>query len=81
MLERRHQDEPPEEGRAMKHLHTQPPTCDSDEISLEDERKVADRETKRVLGISFAEFERRWRSGTYRSNPDPKIIDLAFYLR
>lgn len=64
----------------MTKLHTPSATCENDEISIEEERELAEAEAQRELGITFEEFKRRWNRGEYRDNPDPKITDVAFWL-
>lgn len=64
----------------MRQLQTPPPTCEFDELTVEEERELAEAEAQRELGISFEEFERRWNAGEYRDDPNPKITSVAFWL-
>lgn len=64
----------------MTKLQTPPPACETDEISFEEELRLAEAEAQKSLGISFEDFKQRWYAGEYRNNPNPKITHVAFYL-
>lgn len=51
------------------------------EVSREEGLAMLDRRARRRLGISGAEFLRRWESGVYAADPDqPGVIDVALLL-
>jgi hypothetical protein len=51
-----------------------------DELTSNDERAMLEREVRHAFNISLAEFERRWRSGEYQDNDDPRITSVAALL-
>ena len=51
------------------------------ETTHEEGLAMLDRRAQRRLGISGAEFLRRWKAGDYAANPDqPGVIDVAMLL-
>ena len=53
-------------------------------LSVEEGRELFEREARRLLGISGAEFVRRWTAGDYRDLPDTpetwKAMRVAFLI-
>jgi hypothetical protein len=63
----------PEEGVA--------PPLPGREVSREEGLRMIDRQARRYLGISGAEFLRRWTRGDYAADPDQLgVIDVAMLL-
>lgn len=51
------------------------------EATLEEGMVMLDRRARRRLGVSGAEFLRRWEAGEYAANPDqPGVIDVTMLL-
>ena len=50
-------------------------------VSRAEGRAIFDRQARRYLGISGAEFLRRWEAGEYAADPDqPGVMDLVMLL-
>jgi hypothetical protein len=51
------------------------------EVSREEGERILDRQARRYLGISGAEFRKRWYEGAYRADPDgPGVMRVAMLL-
>lgn len=51
------------------------------EVSREEGLQIIDRQARRYLGISGAEFLRRWTRADYAADPDrPGVLDVAMLL-
>jgi hypothetical protein len=51
------------------------------EVSRDEGLQMIDRQARRYLGISGAEFLRRWTRGDYAADPDqPGVMDVAMLL-
>ena len=50
-------------------------------LSQEDGRRILDEQAQHYLGMSGAEFLRRWDAGEYAENPDrPEVMRLVMLL-
>lgn len=51
------------------------------ELSLKEGQKVLDKQARRYLNMSGAEFIRKWEAGEFGEDPDrPEIIHVAMLL-
>jgi hypothetical protein len=50
------------------------------ELTAHEEHEYIEQESRRLLGMDLSEFRRRWESGEFRHNDDPKVTQVAMLL-
>lgn len=50
------------------------------ELSYEEAGRLAEKECRANLGISFLEFKEKWLRGDYQDDPRPEVTNVAFWL-
>ncbi|MGH3681851.1 MAG: hypothetical protein ACRDT2_16580 [Natronosporangium sp.] len=57
-----------------------PATMLGPELTETEERALLEREVRANFNMSLAEFERRWRTGEFRDDEDPRITSVGMLL-
>lgn len=51
-----------------------------EELTEAEDWEIFDKDARRVLGISGAEFEQKWRAGDFVDSDDPGVTGVAMLL-
>lgn len=50
------------------------------ELTAAEEREILDREARRLFNMSAEQFARKWHSGEFRDDEDPRVTQVAMLL-